>query len=652
MNVRAAVLCLAVSLVCIASTFCAADWRADMDPTGMMWGLRHDGDLLAVRTQFVVAAPRWQPWLTPANAENVDQSRSEGLRRWTGDLHLHGKRAFRYEQSLREGNQSIEVGLRVRALREAKLDGVFLDIKVPATDFAGGRLEGTGDGQAELPNPQSRKTVFSGQSANLQFVAPDGRGLFFETDKPCSLSIKAHPGWMIPHYRVLITVHGGDMHAGQVVETTYRFRTTGQSDHSPARLRLDTGTERYRLEGFGGNYCFWPRGEAVDYTLDHLKPDWARTQMFLLFWEPDNDDGDPGHINWDAFEDKEKGMWILQTEMNAARRMAERGIPFIISCWQVPDWMRVPESEKPEGKRPIARSKWPEVVESICAYLIYLKKNYGAEPAMFSFNEPQLGRIPDPEDHRDFNKMLGQRMQELGLKTRILAGDVNTPGGDKIEYPKPLLEDPEARRYVRGLSFHSWGGATAETYRAWSDLARKHDLPLFCAELGWNALAHKSRASSTALYALKELEVYQDLLLHARPQVLLEWEYGGSYPLLIETEDGLQPTTRYWMVSQFANRTPTPAVALGTHSDNPRVTFTAFRGVEDGRITYALHVANLGAGRAIALEGLPADLTALNASHVSIPDPKRPAPETVETSRGRLEMRLEPLSLTTLCWKE
>ncbi len=653
MNLRLKVAWLSAAGICAASCLAvAADWRADMDPSGLMWGLLHDGDLLAVRSEFVVAAPRWRPYLGPSRAEDVDHSVSDGLQRWSGELRLDGRPTFRFEQELAEAEGSVEVTLRIRALREAELDGVFLDIKVPADDFAGGRLAMAGE-EVELPAPGPRETAASGEAAGVEFIAPNGRRLAFAMERAYHLSVKAHPGWLMRHYRVLVSLHRGDMAAGRLVEAHYSFRVAGRSDRTPARLRLDRNAERYRLEGFGGNYCFWPNGPSVDYTLDHLKPRWARTQMFLMYWEPRNDDGDPGHINWDAFEGQEKGMWILQTEMNAARKMAERGIPFIISCWQVPDWMRVPESEKPTGRRPVARSQWPEVVESISAYLIYLKKNYGAEPAMFSFNEPQLGRIPDAEDHRDFSKMLGRRMEGLGLKTRILAGDVNTPGRDKIEYPKPLLNDPEGRKYVRALAFHSWSGATPDTYRAWSELARRHDLPLFCTELGWHALAHRSRASRTALYALEELKVYQDLLLHARPQVLLEWEYGGSYPLLLEVDDGLAPTARYWMIYQFANRTPTPATALGTESDNPEVLFTAFRGQgEEENGAYGLHIANLGADRPVTLTGLPPGLTRLKVSHVNIAAPGEPSPRTTHVSSGTLEMRLPPLSLTTLQWQE
>ncbi|MFO7959107.1 MAG: hypothetical protein R6X33_18635 [Candidatus Brocadiia bacterium] len=623
----------------------------------MMWSILHDNDLLPVRATFVVATPGWKTRLGPAQAEDIQDTAEAGGRRWEGDLELDGRRTFEYTETLRERGEGLEFTLRVRALRETELAGVFLDVKVPAGDFRDGALKVTDAKgkarEAELPAPASKETAASGSIGSIEFRAPGGRRLAFSTDRARNLSVKAHPGWLMPHYRVLVPLHNGDLAAGQVVEASYGFRLSGQSDRSPARLRLDADTERYRLHGFGGNYCFWPRGRSVDYTLKHLRPAWARTQMFLMYWEPENDNADPARINWDAFENRERGMWILQTEMNAARKMAERGIPFIISCWQVPDWMRVPESESEARRRPIDPDKWPEVVESICAYLLYLKENYGAEPEMFSFNEPQLGRIPDPEHHRDFSKLLGRRMKELGLKTRILAGDVSNPAGDKIDYPKPLLNDAEGRGYVGALAFHSWGGATPETYRAWSELARQHDLPLFCTEVGWYALAHKSRASRTALYALEEMKVYQDLLLHARPQVLFEWEYGGSYPLLLEDDGELEPTARYWMMDQFANRTPRHAVALGTRSDNDDVLFTAFRGAgENGRTVYALHVANLGADRPAVIEALPGGVTEIEASYISVADPRKPTPENVSASGGTLEMRLPALSLTTLRWED
>jgi hypothetical protein len=440
------------------------------------------------------------------------------------------------------------------------------------------------------------------------------------------------------------------MVAGDTAEMTYRISIRGESERTAARLRVDLSRERYELQGFGGNYCFWPNTPAVDYTLDNLQPVWTRTQMFLSFWEPENDDADPEHVNWAAFEGREDRQWILQTEMDAAGKMARRGIPFIISCWQVPDWMKTSGADG--GRREIARDAWPELVESICAYLLYLKREYGAEPAMFSFNEPQLGRMSDPEHHRDFSKLLGRRMAELGLQTGILAGDVANPRGDKIDYAKPLLEDPEGRRYVKGLSFHSWGGADPETYAAWGDLAEEHGLPLFVGELGWNAMAHRSRASGTALYALKELEVYMDILRHARPQVLLEWEYGGSYPIVVERNGQLEPTARYWMVHQFATMTPSPAVALATESDNPRVLLTAFRGLaKGGREAVVLHIANLGPDRPIAVEGLPGRLTSVDATWCDALGNRSLAAE-VPVTGGTLVTVLPPLSLYTVRWTQ
>ncbi|MGD2174844.1 MAG: hypothetical protein PVJ27_05530 [Candidatus Brocadiaceae bacterium] len=650
---------LMLALTFTAGSVCRAEhWRADVDPTGMLWGILHDGALVPVRAHFTVATPRWETRLGPARGKDVRCTQDGHARTWSGGLELKGRQAFRYAQTVREAGGRVDFSLQVRALVDARLAGVYLDVKVPAGIFGGGTCVLSRDGEEgeerELPPPESRDRAAAGSARRITFRSPgEGRLLEFTMDRARRLTVNAHPGWLMPHYRVLIPLHEGGLSAGQTVGATFGFRLAGKSDRSPVKLRLNAARERYRLQGFGGNYCFWPNTPAVDYTLDHLRPVWARTQMFLHFWEPKNDDADPRHINWSALRDKEESQWILRAEMEAARKMARRGIPFIISCWQVPDWMRVPRGQAgARGRRPIDRQAWPEVVESICSYLLYLKEKYGAEPEMFSFNEPRLGRIPDPEDHRDFSKMLAGRMRELGLKTGILAGDVSNPRGDSIEYPKPLLNDPEARRYVRGISFHSWGGARPETYRAWADLARSHDLPLFVAELGWYALAHRSRASRTALYALEELRTYQELLLHARPQVLLEWEYGGSYPLLLEEGDELRPTARYWMIHQFATLTPSPAVALGTESDNPEVLFTAFRGRSaDGRSVYALHVANLGADRPMRLEGLPTGPGTLEATWVNALGDRR-AGGTVSAQGGVLQTRLTALSLLTLRWSE
>jgi hypothetical protein len=104
--------------------------------------------------------------------------------------------------------------------------------------------------------------------------------------------------------------------------------------------------------------------------------------------------------------------------------------------------------------------------------------------------------------------------------------------------------------------------------------------------------------------------MYQELLLHARPQATIQWEFTADYGTVT---DDLKPTARFWMVKHFSDLTPRNADALGTSSDHRKVLFTAFSG--GGVLT--LHVANLGAAREITIGGLPAETVELQGVETS-----------------------------------
>ena len=135
------------------------------------------------------------------------------------------------------------------------------------------------------------------------------------------------------------------------------------------------------------------------------------------------------------------------------------------------------------------------------------------------------------EEHREAIKRIGARFAKLGLKTKLLLGDVAGPRGTHV-FTEPAAADPEARKYLGAVSFHSWGGATPEQYGAWADLAERLKLPLIVAEAGPDAGAWQTKAYRTFPYAVREMVHYQELLLHARPQSILYWEFTGDYSLL------------------------------------------------------------------------------------------------------------------------
>ena len=78
-----------------------------------------------------------------------------------------------------------------------------------------------------------------------------------------------------------------------------------------------------------------------------------------------------------------------------------------------------------------------------CRYLAYLKKNYGVEPAVFTFNESDLGInvLFTPQQHADLIKKLGPMLQAAGLQTKMLLGDACSP--HPVHFIDAAMNDPE-----------------------------------------------------------------------------------------------------------------------------------------------------------------------------------------------------------------
>jgi hypothetical protein len=391
-------------------------------------------------------------------------------------------------------------------------------------------------------------------------------------------------------------------------QTDVRLVFNASPEASPATARIETAKTRGKLNGFGGNYCFGIESPVAAYTLENLKHAWARTEMTLTEWEPENDDADPDTANWLYFEARDQPGSNLRREFEMMQALQRKGVPYAASIWWLPEWMLADPHMKPrsEHRRRVGTGKWEELLESVGAYLLYARKKYGAEPDLFSFNEANIGVyvLFDPEEHRDAIKSFGAYFRKLGLKTRLLLADATGPDGT-YTYALPAANDPEALQYCGAVAFHSWGGTTPERYRLWGEVAEWLNLPLLVAEAGVDAGAHRQRRYDSYHYGLREVKQYQDLLEHARPQGIIFWEYTSDYGLLKVIREGqteqLEPTPRYHFMRHWANLTPRDSDNLVTSSSQERVRVTAFRGAAG----FTVHIANLGPACELALDGLP-----------------------------------------------
>jgi len=311
-------------------------------------------------------------------------------------------------------------------------------------------------------------------------------------------------------------------------------------------------------------------------------------------------------VEWDRERTAQDPGPRLQRTFRLMRRVQDAGIPWILSLWMLPERFYTDPNQRPPGTfgRRIAPERWPEFLDLLTGYLAYVKKNYGAEPDLFSFNEPDLGVSIGftAETHRDEIRRIGARLASLGFKTRMLLGDTANPR-DSHKFVLAAAADPEAMRYVGAVSFHSWGNGTPEQYGAWGDVAEWLGLPLIVAEAGVDPGAYENSAYDSFAYGLKEARQYQELLRFARPQAVIYWQFTDDYALVRVGPGGvIEPTGRFWLMKQFVNLSPTRSKVVASASDQPDVLVSAFARGD----TLAVHVLNAGPERDAVLSGLPA----------------------------------------------
>ena len=475
------------------------------------------------------------------------------------------------------------------ALDTASVDCVF---DVPREEFSGGRLEPANAPALDLPTTKpGQVTFFRGTTDTLTFTdAARARTVALRLDHPLPVSVTDRWDRDGRSFRIRVTLHGDTWAGGDPLKLRATLRAAGPEQTAPtATLRLDPAQPRYEFDGYGGNYCWGDQPAVSNYLLDHLQHAWTRHELKAVDW--DRERRQPGAA--------------LVADFEQMQAMQRRGIPWIISVWNLPQRFYSDANQRPPGEffHPVAADRWDDLLDLVGSYLVYLKNNYGAEPDLFSFNEPDLGIYvgQTPEAHRDAIKRLGALFASLGLKTRLLLGDTSNAAGTH-RFVLAAAADPEAMRYVGAVSFHAWNLASPAQYEAWADLADWLHLPLVVAEAGVDPDAYYNHVFDHYDYGLAEAAQQQALLRYARPSASLFWQYTTDYGLARLRGDGtVEPTGRFWLLKHFADLTPRHGEVLASASNQADVLISAVRRGE----ALTVHLLNLGAARTATLDGLP-----------------------------------------------
>jgi hypothetical protein len=613
---------LAVSMFCYLSGRAETEWGQ----TGDLRTFRYKGEPIEITTSIRMSSP---------DGSQTGQAQLSSTGRTGTKLLLTGNIGFGAAAGERggrggggAGGASLQVKIddtatdtttfdvQASASTAIPLGGIYYWFTLASATFAGGNAEflpltaNAGNTKVSLADatPSFDATVQS-----IRITGAGNRVVEFSFASPTHIVFQQTPGGgrggrsggggapaSATNYSLVIPIGTGNLNPDAPFHIAFTLKASCDVDSAPVKLTVNPDRTGPGFLGIGGNFRLQSQADtaAIAYNLANLRLAWARLEMPLSSWQT-TETADPA-----AGEPAGN----VRQAMELARTLAQKRIPMIVSDWSLPVWAR---AETGGGAGPVAADKWPAMYKGITSYLAYMKKNYGAEPLLFSFNEADLGinvRLT-PEDQDQVIKGLGAAFAAEGLATKLLLGDTAgaVPRGN---YNEPSLADPEAMRYVGAIAFHCWNGGSDQVLAHWAEVAQRFKIPLMITEGGADPFVFRYRfVFLEPWYALDEINLYVRCLALCRPVSILQWQLTDDYSILAGGRNGqpLQPAQRFFNLKQL-NLTPPEAPSLDISSGRPRIAAAAYGDAARG---YAIHLVNTGTTRPLTLTGLPVSLTQL-----------------------------------------
>ena len=565
----------------------AAAERATFDSAGRVTSLIDQGHQLDLLGHFVLTMDDGREVvLQPHDQRSPIERKADGA--WEGaPLEAPG---VRFAVTFTTEGDAVQLRGSVSTAFSRHVRSVAYVLALPREVFAGGQIGASGPA---LPAVKPADPIFY-RSTGDSLQVRDAAGIQIVTlTTPTPREFQVVDTWnqLGRWYELRLPLRVGSWRADEELSLQATLNLEANPPVRTGVVEINAHEPSHRFEGFGANYCWVNTSPVVDYTLEHLRSTWHRYELKFAPWIAERDQPGP----------------VLRRDFELMRRTQQAGIPWIISVWRLPEDYYVPRegggSPLGHGRR-IATARWADFLDGIGSFLLHVKQEYGAEPDLFSFNEPDLGVdiVFSGDEHRDAIRLIGEHFAKLGLKTKLLLGDTANPR-ERHLYVLPTAADPAALRYVGGLSFHSWMGATPEQYDAWGDVAEWLQLPLFVGEAGMDPGAYRNRTYDSFSYGLREMKDHFDFVRYARPQVSLYWQFTNDYGLVRTRADGsLEPTGRFHLMRHLNNLTPPVSQAYSTRSELPGVHALAFAADDK----WVVHLLNTGSAAQVRLNGLPA----------------------------------------------
>lgn len=254
---------------------------------------------------------------------------------------------------------------------------------------------------------------------------------------------------------------------------------------------FDARDTRQEIAGFGGTIGWiYPDASIRERVADLLFTDLGASILRVRAicrnddpgdegsLEPANDDADPLHVRWEAFDFR----GCEEEQALLAGAAARRGVrAFVAAAWSPPGWMKESGSRKMGGG--LKPGMEEEFAELWAAYLLGMRDRYGIEFTHLTIlNEPDVVPRPyatchvEPEALGRLAEAVARRLDREGLPAALLGPDVSYASSFARYVPAFLRGGAAARRApalsthlysLEGRGFYDLAGARG----AWGEIA-------------------------------------------------------------------------------------------------------------------------------------------------------------------------------------
>lgn len=402
------------------------------------------------------------------------------------------------------------------------------------------------------------------------------------------------------------------------------------SNLDPNQIRVDVSTSYQTIDGFGASHnslvfqgigsTLSPklRAQAIEAIYQQVGLNLGNVAAALLespgsYEQRSNDNDDPDEFNWAGFQTF--GADAIQSQLLAfAEPYGFNGYYIdqrVNLRWASP-WLA-------ELRNTDYALFLEEAAEQVAAGHIYWRDKYGIVPRyMMLFNEPLRGnkelQTDNVQEIVDLVKAIGRRLEQEGFSDVRFVLPNEERIGRSLRIAEAVLSDPEARKYVGVIGYHSYplgspytsiphllstsGAGTPDpesvaVRKNLSKLSQQYDLPVWMTEVSHGEVDPTSYddfrgraihihdemiyANASAYFGMNNMWDTTSQQEHFGDQNLFAISSEGTIVLIDNNQQKVYITGMGYAIGHYARWIEPGAVRVEAESGDPLVQITAFQ---------------------------------------------------------------------------